>query len=1217
MEQDPKKLRQIIDDMIKAEESMNSSGSKLLEIWKGVVKLIDQGALSHKEALDILDDHIDTIDLLKKRIQQLNKDSKIWDSTINGTLSDIQNNISDITKKYEKLSSGVKKKTKLFLEQKRALEGSFSASEDLKKSLGSTIERLEKGLSQDIGKIFGLSDASNNFSKFTKDFNTSLKDLGKGVTPDIFRSLEVDKIFGGKKISKEAISGLVDSIQSEYDDLSSSLSNRISDSLVEVSKIDQSLKDIQDGRIEGTTEELSITKKILESKREALLAEQSQSKILEDNLRTSRSLVKARVEGNRAIYNSSKRVQKLFGDKAAAVYEKAASKSLSSKLANAAIGRTGGIGGKVLSGMLGGAGGLLRVLGPIGIGVGLVVKGFSMVWEKVKAINEEAIEMGKNLGISGLQARQLQKITTHILAGRKETAFFEEDINSFLATRLDLYQSVQGISSADLKNKVEGFKQMSYAFGTSVEQSAQLTNLYETLGASSEEAYNMGIGVTAVGTSLGISADILQKEILASSAQVSKYFAGMPEKLGKAVIASKKLGFSLGDAMSVLDNTLDPESLMTSIAEMRVISGGQINLSDMFSIRMSGMSPEEKAKAMMEEVARATDALDNVAPEMKEYAMRALESATGLSSEQLLKSKSVRDNIKKIQSSGGEISDEYMKVIMENQDEFLAAMTEGKGDPEKMKAAMAKMVANIDASNRIKDAWQRVSMVIKEKVWLPVSEAFSKLVNDPIFQTLLDKISSVAEKFGSMSGGILTNLISGLQKFLDLLGNNDGRTVWEKISQEYLKPLWDSLSRGMEHLIQNLIGYLKKGVHDSVFGSDTKKYEEKIKEAQDKITLTETGRYASNMWGGKTKDEYLKSQKDIIEQNQKEIDRINSSYGITPFNLFDSPAASSQSSKPIKAPNIPSGGRGKTSDLLRNREEVRAATSAQGALSSLGNDVLSRSINANIIKESGSLDKLVSENLNYGKTSIERTREIFGARVADLSDAQLTSLKSNAPAFGEKVYGRHTKKGKALGNNEPGDGFKYRGRGSIQLTGKSQYRKASMDIFGDDRLITNPDLLLQPDVNKSVTDWYLDRNLPGMAKKLGFDMNNLTQEQSDILVTSTIAGGDIRKKGEYGRKLLSKVQGLTGSLTPKVFGPSSEETGQDQGTILSATTTLPESDFMNLPDDRVVPELRSLRRDLQQLSAALANRPLNVVINDRVVQSINEKSKEVYGVGRT
>ncbi len=61
-----------------------------------------------------------------------------------------------------------------------------------------------------------------------------------------------------------------------------------------------------------------------------------------------------------------------------------------------------------------------------------------------------------------------------------------------------------------------------------------------------------------------------------------------------------------------------------------------------------------------------------------------------------------------------------------------------------------------------------------------------------------------------------------------------------------------------------------------------------------------------------------------------------------------------------------------------------------------------------------------------------------------------------------------------MGNSEPGDGYKFRGRGLIQLTGKNNYADASLAVFGDDTLIQNPDLIVKnPEVAAQVANWYL------------------------------------------------------------------------------------------------------------------------------------------------
>ena len=202
----------------------------------------------------------------------------------------------------------------------------------------------------------------------------------------------------------------------------------------------------------------------------------------------------------------------------------------------------------------------------------------------------------------------------------------------------------------------------------------------------------------------------------------------------------------------------------------------------------------------------------------------------------------------------------------------------------------------------------------------------------------------------------------------------------------------------------------------------------------------------------------------------------------------------------------------------------------ESALKNLGMDdpKYIKAVKANVLKESQG--KPISENLNYGKTSNERIRKIFGSRAAKYTDEQLDVIKKDPVQMAELMYGAGTELGKSMGNTEAGDGYKYRGRGFIQLTFKSNYAAASKDLFKDDRLVQNPDLVNDPTIAALVVAWYMKKGKSSMAKKLGIDESNMTQEEANLLATSQIAGGDVRKKGAYGQELLAKVESYSGEL---------------------------------------------------------------------------------------
>ncbi len=115
----------------------------------------------------------------------------------------------------------------------------------------------------------------------------------------------------------------------------------------------------------------------------------------------------------------------------------------------------------------------------------------------------------------------------------------------------------------------------------------------------------------------------------------------------------------------------------------------------------------------------------------------------------------------------------------------------------------------------------------------------------------------------------------------------------------------------------------------------------------------------------------------------------------------------------------------------------------------------------------------IPENMNY---SAERLRQIFPR----FSIEEARQITSGGPiAVAEAVYGYQTATGRTLGNTQPGDGWKYRGRGFIQLTGRSNYAQYS-EAAGVD-LVENPDALLDPEIAARVSVAYMKRRTRGQG----------------------------------------------------------------------------------------------------------------------------------------
>lgn len=84
------------------------------------------------------------------------------------------------------------------------------------------------------------------------------------------------------------------------------------------------------------------------------------------------------------------------------------------------------------------------------------------------------------------------------------------------------------------------------------------------------------------------------------------------------------------------------------------------------------------------------------------------------------------------------------------------------------------------------------------------------------------------------------------------------------------------------------------------------------------------------------------------------------------------------------------------------------------------------------------------------------------------------------PTLAQQEYDPPSAKAKGLGNTDPGDGFKYRGRGLIQVTGKANYAICGLAL--NLPLIEHPELLQQPDNAALSAAWFWhNANLNALA----------------------------------------------------------------------------------------------------------------------------------------
>jgi putative chitinase len=141
---------------------------------------------------------------------------------------------------------------------------------------------------------------------------------------------------------------------------------------------------------------------------------------------------------------------------------------------------------------------------------------------------------------------------------------------------------------------------------------------------------------------------------------------------------------------------------------------------------------------------------------------------------------------------------------------------------------------------------------------------------------------------------------------------------------------------------------------------------------------------------------------------------------------------------------------------------------------------------AQIMHESAGLSAMV-ENLNYKAETLLR---VF-SKYFDVATA--TQYARNPEAIANKVYANRL----GNGNTASGEGWKYRGRGPIQLTGKANYLAAEKALgIG---CVAYPDLLIQPvNAARSAAWFWKSHGINEVADKGNFNGT-----------TKVINGGDI------------------------------------------------------------------------------------------------------------
>ena len=141
---------------------------------------------------------------------------------------------------------------------------------------------------------------------------------------------------------------------------------------------------------------------------------------------------------------------------------------------------------------------------------------------------------------------------------------------------------------------------------------------------------------------------------------------------------------------------------------------------------------------------------------------------------------------------------------------------------------------------------------------------------------------------------------------------------------------------------------------------------------------------------------------------------------------------------------------------------------------------------AQVIHESGHFRTNV-ENLNYSASALQSVFKKY------FPNETLANQYARQP---EKIANRVYANRMGNGDEASGDGWKYRGRGLIQLTGFNNYKQCKDEMKID--IVKNPDLLLVPEYSLKSACWFWNKN----------NLNQYADKDDIKTITKRINGGE-------------------------------------------------------------------------------------------------------------
>lgn len=268
----------------------------------------------------------------------------------------------------------------------------------------------------------------------------------------------------------------------------------------------------------------------------------------------------------------------------------------------------------------------------------------------------------------------------------------------------------------------------------------------------------------------------------------------------------------------------------------------------------------------------------------------------------------------------------------------------------------------------------------------------------------------------------------------------------------------------------------------------------------------------------------------------------------------------SPSSSPVPSNVIMSGSgvpltSGSGEYITSGTSPVSTTGTAQGTMGSYVSRGASPSPVSSTATSGGTSPKPVTSNPSEGEKAVRAAASKYGITDETEINALLAQTSHESGNYkyltelgGKSYFDKYepgTSKGRELGNTQPGDGYKYRGRGYIQLTGKDNYQKFAQ--FSGIDVVNNPDLVATPAVGAEAALWYWKTRVKPKVK----DFSNVKQ------VTQLVNGGQngIVDREQKFAALMASSSGQSTSSSLASIKPSVTPSSPSSGSVVASAST--------------------------------------------------------------